>query len=107
MPLSKTDRALLRGIAQAAAADAAGHMVGGPVPHIRRYVGPDASKCTVCGRPWCAPESPAFRECETAYAQSEAEGRLRDSTRQQPTSASVQIEVGNVGKARNPSPTND
>lgn len=66
MPLSKTDRARFRMILQSVAADAAGHMVDGPVPHIRRYAGPDAGECVVCGRPWCAPGNPAFRECEQA-----------------------------------------
>ena len=64
---SRADRVWTRAILQAVAADAAGHMVVGPVPHIRRYVGPDASKCAVCGRPWCASDNPMFRECEQAY----------------------------------------
>ncbi len=47
----------------AIAAEEAGHMVTGPVPNIRRYTGPDASECAVCGRPGCAPDNPMFREC--------------------------------------------
>lgn len=65
-PLSEKGRAWFREVLQTVA-DTAGHMADGPVPHIRRYVGPDAGKCVVCGRPWCAPDSPMFRECEQAY----------------------------------------
>ncbi len=60
------DKWLLDLMARAAAAEAAGHLVEGPVPHIRRYIGPDASACGVCGRPGCVDGNRMFVECEVA-----------------------------------------